>query len=119
MGWEKEPEDGVVEGLLGFEVVVDVVVVVVGRAEVLRWWSSTGSDGSTSSSLFSCKLRIKIAFRKMTRERLFRYWKETVFLKIARYIGNDRNRQPVRRDRSKNRRYTQSPHLSILYRATT
>lgn len=37
MGWEKEPEDGVVEGLLGFEVVVDVVVVVVGRAEVLRW----------------------------------------------------------------------------------
>lgn len=72
MGWEKEPEDGVVEGLLGFEVVVDVVVVVVGRAEVLRWWSSMGSDGSTSSSLFSCKLRIKIAFRNsLDRVRLF------------------------------------------------
>lgn len=72
MGWEKEPEDGVVEGLLGFEVVVDVVVVVVGRAEVLRWWSSMGSDGSMSSSLFSCKLRIKVAFRNsLDRVRLF------------------------------------------------
>lgn len=72
MGWEKAPEDGVVEGLLGFEVVVDVVVVVVGRAEVLRWWSSMGSDGSMSSSLFSCKLRIKIAFRNsLDRARLF------------------------------------------------